>query len=189
MNYTREDAVKLLKEYVESDSLTGHCLAVEASMRGYAKHFGEDVERWGMCGLLHDIDFEKHPEEHPMPGVGILREKGFDDEFVNAVEGHASEKKALRNNNMAKSLFAVDELSGFVIACVLVRPNKFEGLKVKSVKKKLKDKAFAKAINRDQIRSSAEELGIELDEHLKIVIDAIVTREKELNEVNQSLIG
>lgn len=188
MGYTRDEAVSLLNKHVKSKSLTGHCLAVEGSMRGYAKHFGEDVERWGMCGLLHDIDFEEYPEQHPMPGVGMLKEYGFDDNFVKAVEGHASEKRELRDDNMSKALFAVDELSGFVIACVLVRPNRFEGLKVKSVKKKLKDKAFAKAINRDQIHSSAEEIGVELSEHIQIVIDALVTREKELNEMNLSLI-
>lgn len=188
MDFTRDNAVSLLGKHVTSRSLTGHCLAVEASMRGYAKHFQEDVERWGMCGLLHDIDFELYPEQHPIPGVDILKSEGFDEQFLRAVEGHASEKKELRDNNMAKTLFAVDELSGFIIACVLVRPNRFEGLKVKSVKKKLKDKAFAKAINREQINASAQELGIDLTEHLQIVIDAIVTREKELNEIDQSLL-
>lgn len=188
MDFTRDEAVKLLEKHVKSKSLIGHCLAVEASMRGYAKHFGEDVERWGMCGLLHDVDFEEYPEQHPIPGLDILKDAGFDDEFVNAVEGHAAEKIDLRDTKLAKTLFAVDELSGFVIACVLVRPNKFDGIKLKSVKKKLKDKAFAKAVNRDQIRSSAEELGIELGEHIQIVIDAIVEREKELNELDLSLI-
>ena len=189
MNYTREEALDFLNKHVKSLSLTGHCMAVEASMRGYAKHFSEDVERWGMCGLLHDIDFELYPEDHPIPGLDILRKEGFDEEFIRAVQGHASENKELRDTNMAKTLYAVDELSSFVIACVLVRPNKFDGLKLKSVKKKLKDKAFAKAVNRENIKDSADELGVDLSEHIQIVIDSLVDREKELNAQNMSLIG
>lgn len=184
----REEAFELLKEYVESNSLLKHCLAVEASMIGYAKKFGEDVETWSSCGLLHDIDFEKHPEEHPLVGVEILREKGYSEDFVMAVKGHGDHTNTPRETMMAKTLYAVDELSGFVIACVLVRPNRFEGLKVKSVKKKLKDKAFAKAINREQINKSAEELGVDITEHIQTIIEALVQREKELKEVGLSLI-
>ncbi|MBF8982357.1 HDIG domain-containing protein [Lutibacter sp. B2] len=188
MEIKRENALELLKEHVESDSLIKHCLAVEASMRGYAKKFGEDVERWGACGLLHDVDFEKYPDTHPLEGVEILKEKGYDDEFVMAVKGHSNSTNTPRETNLAKALYAVDELSGFVIACVLVRPDKFEGLQIKSIKKKLKDKAFAKAINRDQIKTSAEELGMDLTEHIQTVVDAVVLREQELNEMGLSLI-
>jgi len=184
----REKAFELLKEYVESHSLIKHCLAVEASMIGYAKKFGEDVETWASCGLLHDIDFEKHPDEHPLVGVEILREKGYPEDFVMAVKGHGDRTNTPRETLMAKTLYAVDELSSFVIACVLVRPDKFEGLKVKSVKKKLKDKAFAKAVDRDQIKRSAEEMGVDLTEHIQTVIDALVTREEELKEYGLSLI-
>jgi len=184
----RENGFKLLKEYVESHSLMKHCLAVEASMMGYAKKFGEDVESWGTCGLLHDIDFEKHPEEHPLVGVEILREKGYPEEFVMAVKGHGSDCTP-RETLMAKTLYAVDELSSFVIACAVVRPNKFDGLKVKSIKKKLKDKAFAKAVDRDRIARSAEELGIDLTEHIQTVIDALVQREVHLKEEGLSLVG
>ncbi len=184
---TREKAFELLKEYVESDSLIKHCFAVEASMRGYAQKFGEDVEVWGACGLLHDLDFEKYPDVHPSKGVEILREKGYPEDFVMAVKGHAR-TGVTRDTKMAKTLYAVDELSSFVIACVLVRPNKFEGLKVKSVKKKLKDKAFARAVDRDQIKDSAEELGVEMTEHIQTVIDALTQREDELQKMGLSLI-
>lgn len=188
MEITREKALELLKEYVDSSSLIKHCLAVEGSMRGYANKFDEDVELWGACGLLHDIDFEKYPDEHPLEGVKILREKGYPEEFIMAVQGHGDHTNTPRETKMAKALYAVDELSSFVIACVLVRPNKFEGLKVKSVKKKLKDKAFAKAVDREQIKKSAEELGVDLTEHIQNVIDSLVKREEELNSMGESLI-
>lgn len=188
MEITREKAFDLLKQYVDSNSLIKHCLAVEASMRGYAKKFGQDVEAWGACGLLHDIDFEKYPEEHPLKGVEILKENGYPEDFIMAVKGHADRTNTPRETNMAKTLYAVDELSSFVIACVLVRPNKFEGLKVKSVKKKLKDKAFAKAVDREQIKQSAQELGVDLTEHIQTVIDSLVQREEELQKEGLSLI-
>lgn len=188
MEIKRDKAFELLKQHVDSHSLLKHCLAVEASMIGYAKKFGEDVETWASCGLLHDIDFQKHPEEHPLIGVEILREKGYPEDFLMAVKGHGDHTNTPRETLMAKTLYSVDELSGFVIACVLVRPNRFEGLKVKSVKKKLKDKAFAKAINREQIKKSADELGVDLTEHIQTVIDALVQREEELKEQGLSLI-
>ncbi|OQY07777.1 MAG: HAD family hydrolase [Fusobacteriia bacterium 4572_132] len=188
MNISRKDAEILLNKYITSSSLIKHSLAVEASMRGYAKYFGEDVEYWGITGLLHDIDFEKYPDTHPLEGVKILKKNNYPDDLIDAVKGHADATNTPRLTKLARTLYAVDELSSFVIACVLVRPTKFEGLKVKSVKKKLKDKAFAKAVDRDQIKLSAEELGIELTEHIQIVIDSLTNREKELNEMNQSLI-
>lgn len=188
MEIKREEAFKLLKEYVDSQSLLKHCLAVEASMIGYAKKFGEDIETWASCGLLHDIDFEKHPEEHPLVGVEILREKGYPEDFVMAVKGHGDHTNTPRETLMAKTLYAVDELSSFVVACALVRPNRFEGLKVKSVKKKLKDKAFAKAVNRELIKKGAEELGVDFTKHIQTVIDSLVQREEELKEKGLSMI-
>ncbi|WDV46994.1 HDIG domain-containing protein [Clostridiaceae bacterium M8S5] len=184
----RESAMNQLRKYVSADSLMKHSLAVEASMRGYAKKFGEDVERWGACGLLHDIDFEKHPKEHPLIGIEILKELGYDDEFIMAVKGHSDDTNTPRETKLAKTLYAVDELSSFIIACVLVRPTKFEGLKIKSIKKKLKDKAFARAVDREQIKRSAEELGVDLNEHIQTVLDALMLREKELEQEGMSLI-
>ncbi|SHK27140.1 HDIG domain-containing metalloprotein [Paramaledivibacter caminithermalis] len=188
MEMNRENAFNLLNEYVDSDSLLKHCLAVEASMIGYAKKFGQDVETWASCGLLHDIDFEKYPDEHPLRGAEILKDKGYPEDFIMAVKGHADYTNTPRETQMAKTLYAVDELSSFVIACALVRPNKFEGLKVKSVKKKLKDKAFAKAVDREQIKRSAEELGVDLTEHIQTVIDSLIQREDELSQIGMSLI-
>jgi len=188
MDITRDKAFELLREYVDSISLLKHCFAVEAAMRGYARKFNEDVEVWGACGLLHDIDFEKYPEEHPYKGVEILREKGYPEEFIMAVKGHGDYTNTPRDTKMAKTLYAVDELASFVVACALVRPEKFNGLKVKSVKKKLKDKAFAKAVDREQIQRGAEELGVELSEHIQTVIDSLVQREDELNRLGYSLI-
>ncbi|WP_066497693.1 HD domain-containing protein [Abyssisolibacter fermentans] len=184
----RDVAMKQLREHVDSDSLLKHSLAVEASMRGYAKKFDETVERWGACGLLHDIDFQKHPDEHPLVGVEILRDLGYDEEFVMAVKGHSDATNTPRETKLAKTLYAVDELSSFIIACVLVRPTKFEGLKIKSIKKKLKDKAFARAVDREQIKKSAEELGIDLNEHIQTVMDALLVREEELQKEGLSLI-
>ncbi len=188
MEITREKAFELLQEYVDSSSLIKHCLAVEGSMRGYARKFNEDVEVWGACGLLHDIDFQKYPDEHPFEGVKILREKGYPEEFVMAIQGHGDHTNTPRETKLAKALYAVDELSSFVVAGVLVRPNKFEGLNVKSIKKKLKDKAFAKAVDRDQIKKGAEELGEDLTDHIQTVIDSLVQREEELKKMGESLI-
>ncbi|MGV8146699.1 MAG: HDIG domain-containing metalloprotein [Alkaliphilus sp.] len=188
MGICREKGFKLLKQYVESSNLLKHVLAVEAAMIGYAKKYEEDVEIWATCGLLHDIDFEKYPENHPFQGVKILRENGYPEDFILAIQGHADESTT-RETLMAKTLYAVDELSSFIIACALVRPNKLEGMKVKSVKKKLKDKAFARAVNRESIISSAEELGVDMSEHIQTVIDAIVSREKELEKIGLSMLN
>ncbi|MTI70637.1 MAG: HDIG domain-containing protein [Firmicutes bacterium] len=185
---SREEAFEFLKEHVKSDSLIKHSLAVEGAMKGYAKKFDKDVERWSVCGLLHDIDFEKYPDEHPLKGVDILREKGFDKDFVSAVKGHADFTNTPRETLMAKVLYAVDELSSFTIAAVLVRPQRFGGLKVKSIKKKLKSKSFAQAVNRETIKNGAKELGVELNEHIQTVIDALTEHEKDLNKEGLSLI-
>jgi putative nucleotidyltransferase with HDIG domain len=178
---TRDEALPLMHEYTESESLRRHMYCVEIAMRGYAKHYGEDEEAWGLVGLLHDFDYEKYPnqehsatEDHPSFGVRLLRERGLPDTMCEAILGHATYCGVPRESLMAKALFAVDELSGFLVACALVRPGKnLDDLQIKSVKKKLKDKAFAKGVNRDDIRQGAEELGVPLEEHVQFMIDTL----------------
>ena len=171
----RNEAWKLLREWTEGDSLLKHMLAVEASMRAYARWFGEDEEKWGVTGLLHDMDYEKHPtpDEHPMVGVKELERRGYPDDVLDAIRGHADYLDVPRETLMAKTLYAVDELSGFVTACALVRPEGLEGLKAKSVKKKMKQKSFAASVNREDIVKGAEELGVDLDEHIDFVVAAL----------------
>jgi putative nucleotidyltransferase with HDIG domain len=186
---TREKAFELLKQHVKSKSLIKHVLAVEAGMIGYAEKYGEDVEEWSALGLLHDLDYEKEPDNHPYKATELLREEGYPEEFATAVLSHADYTNTPRNTLMSKVLYAVDELSGFIVACVLVRPSKsFDDLKVKSVKKKLKDKAFAKAVDRDCIQRGADELGIDLMEHIELLIGFLAKRENELNKIGLSLI-
>ena len=183
-----DEALALMHEYTESDALRKHMYAVEAAMRASARKQGEDEERWGVVGLLHDFDYERYPndahsptEEHPSYGVGVLRQRGVPEDMLSAIMGHASYTGVPRESLMAKTLFAVDELCGFLVACVLVRPSKsFEDLTVKSVKKKLKDKALAKGVNRDEVRQGAEELGVPLEEHVQFVIAALHPVEQEL---------
>lgn len=178
---TREEALSLMHEYTESESLRRHMYCVEIAMRGYAKHYGEDEEAWGLTGLLHDLDYERYPnqehsatEGHPSFGVKLLRERGLPDTMCEAILGHATYCGVPRESLMAKALFAVDELGGFLVACALVRPGKkLDDLQIKSVKKKLKDKAFAKGVNRDDILRGAEELGVPLEEHIQFMIDAL----------------
>ena len=171
----RDEAWKLLREWTESDSLLKHMLAVEASMRAYARRFGEDEEKWGVTGLLHDMDYERHPtpEEHPMVGVGELERRGYPEDVLEAIKGHADYLGVPRETLMAKTLYAVDELSGFVTACALVRPERLEGLRAKSVRKKMKQKSFAASVNREDIVKGAEELGVDLDEHIDFVVAAL----------------
>ena len=178
---TREEALALMHEHTKSPSLRQHMLAVEAAMRAYAAKFGEDPEPWGLVGLLHDFDYEQFPnqehsakEGHPAWGVGILRSRGVPEPLCSAILGHATYSGVPRDTPMAKTLFAVDELCGFLVACALVRPSKsFADLEVSSVKKKLKDKAFARGVNRDEVRQGAEELGGPLDEHVAFCIQAL----------------
>ncbi|MCH7682451.1 MAG: HDIG domain-containing protein [Gemmatimonadetes bacterium] len=177
---TREEALSLMHEYTESESLRRHMYCIEIAMRGYAKHYGEDEEAWGLTGLLHDLDYEKYPNEehsategHPSFGVKLLRERGLPDTMCEAILGHATYCGVPRESLMAKALFAVDELGGFLVACALVRPGKLDDLQIKSVKKKLKDKAFAKGVNRDDILRGAEELGVPLEEHIQFMIDTL----------------
>jgi len=179
----REEAWSLLNEYTKKSSLIKHGLAVEAAMRGYAKKFGEDEELWGVMGLIHDFDYEKYPseKEHPYKGGEILRERGVSEEFIRVVMSHAAYTGIPRDSLAAKTLFAVDELCGFIMAVAMVRPDKkLEGVKVKSVKKKLKSKGFAAGVNRDEIKLGVEELGVELDRHIEFVIDTLKERAEML---------
>ena len=180
---TREDAWTLLNEYTENPSLIKHALAVEAAMRAYAHHFGEDEESWGIIGLIHDFDYQQNPTEdtHLYVGTGILREQSWPEEWVLVIASHADYMGVPRDTPAAKTLFAVDELTGFLTACALVRPDKsIAAVKIKSVKKKLNDKAFARGVNRDDVRGGAEELGVELGEHIEFVRDAMATIADEL---------
>jgi putative nucleotidyltransferase with HDIG domain len=173
---TRSDAWELLTEYTNNPSLLKHALAVEAAMRAYAAHYGEDEDAWGIVGLIHDFDYQQNPTEdtHVHVGTRILRERNWPDEWIRAVEGHAAYMGVPRDTLMARTLFAVDELCGFLTACALVRPDvSVAEVKVKSVKKKLKDKAFARGVNRDDVRLGVEELGVDLDEHIAFVRDAM----------------
>jgi putative nucleotidyltransferase with HDIG domain len=173
---TREDAYNLLTEYTQNENLMKHALAVEAAMGAYAKKLGEDEEKWRIVGLLHDFDYEIHPtaEEHPSKGADILRERGYSEEIVRAVLSHADHMGLSRDTAMEKALYAVDELTGFIIAVALVRPSRSVlDLKSRSVRKKMKDKAFARAVSRDDLVNSAELLGVDLDEHIDFVIEAM----------------
>ena len=174
----REESWKLLCEWIENDSLRKHMLAVEAAMRAYAKKFGEDEKKWGITGLLHDMDYEKYPtpDEHPIVGVRELERRGYPEDVLHAIKAHADYLDVPRDTLMAKSLYAVDELSGFVVACALVRPEGLEGLRARSVRKKMKQKSFAAAVNREDIVRGAEELGVDLNEHIEFVAGALRER-------------
>jgi putative nucleotidyltransferase with HDIG domain len=178
----REESWELLCEWTASDSLRKHMLAVEAAMRAYARKFGEDEEKWGITGLLHDMDYEKHPtpDEHPMVGVRELESRGYPQDVIHTIKGHADYLDVPRDTLMSKTLYAVDELSGFIVACALVRPEGLEGLKAKSVRKKMKQKSFAAAVNREDIVRGAEELGVDLGEHIEFVAGALRERSEAL---------
>jgi putative nucleotidyltransferase with HDIG domain len=178
----REDAWDLMCEWTESDSLRKHMLAVEAAMRAYARRFGEDEEKWGVTGLLHDMDYEKYPTQdgHPMVGVRELERLGYPEDMLHAIKGHADYLDVPRDTPMSKTLYAVDELSGFIVACAMVRPEGLQNMKAKSVRKKMKQKSFAAAVNRDDIARGAEELGVELNEHIEFVAGALGERSEEL---------
>jgi putative nucleotidyltransferase with HDIG domain len=180
---SREEAFELLTEYTKNESLIKHALAVEAAMRLYARKFGEDEALWGVVGLIHDFDYERYPslDDHPFKGAEILRARGYDDHFVKAILSHARHTNVSRETKLEKTLFAVDELCGLITAVALVRPSKqVDDVQVKSVKKKLKDKAFARTVNRDDIREGAEELGVPLDDHIGSVIEAMRSISTEL---------
>jgi len=175
MDVTRARAWETLTRYTQSEALRRHALAVEASVGGYARRFGEDEELWRVVALLHDFDYELHPtlDKHPQDGAPILREEGWPDEVVEAVLSHAEHLAMPRDTQLKKTLFACDELSGFVHACGLVRPDGIATLEPKSVRKKLKQPSFAAGVHRDEVYSGAEELGIDLDEHIANVIESM----------------
>jgi putative nucleotidyltransferase with HDIG domain len=180
---SREQAWDLFCSWTESESLRRHVLAVEAAMRAYARKFGEDEEQWGLVGMLHDLDYERYPDletGHPRMALKELEEQGFSAEFVRAVASHADFLEVSRDSPLEKTLYAVDELSGFVMACAFVRPEGIHGMTPKSVKKKMKTPAFAAAVNRDELRAGAEELGVDFDEHVAFVIAALEDRADEL---------
>ena len=170
-----------MHEYTASDSLRKHMLSVEAAMRAYAEHFGEDPERWGLAGLIHDFDYERFPnaahsptEEHPSQGVKLLRERGWPEDILQAILGHAVYTNVARETRMARALFAVDELTGLITATALVKPTKsVHDVDARSVRKKMKDKAFAKGVSREDVLLGVRELGVDLDQHIQFVIDAM----------------
>ena len=179
----REEALALLNQYTQSDSLRRHGLGVEQAMRKMAEKYGGDVDEWGVTGLLHDFDYEMYPtlEEHPYKGNKILKEKGYPESVCRAIMGHATYSGVPRDTDMAKALFAVDELTGFIFAVTYVRPSgSIQEVTPRSVKKKLKQKSFAASVNRDDIFQSIEELGVDLTEHIQFVIDALVEKAHEL---------
>jgi putative nucleotidyltransferase with HDIG domain len=180
---SRDDAWSLLTEWVQSESLRRHCLAVETAMRAYAKARGEDEELWGVVGLLHDMDYERHPDldtGHPRVAIAELERMDVDPVVIRAIASHADFLGVSRESALERTLYAVDELSGFVLACAYVRPEGLAGLTPKSVKKKLKQPSFAAAVNRDEVRAGAEELGVDFDDHVRFVIAALEERADEL---------
>jgi len=180
---TREEAWELFCEWTESESLRKHVLGVEAAMRAYARKYDADEELWAATGILHDLDYERYPDldtGHPRMALELFEEKGYPRELIDAVAGHAERLRVPRETRIAKALFAVDELSGFIAACALVRPTGIEGMKPKSVKKKLGQPSFAAAVDREEVRRGAEELGVDFDEHLAFVIAAMGERADEL---------
>jgi predicted hydrolase (HD superfamily) len=184
---TREEAWELLCEYTRGRSLRQHALAVEAAMRAAAPRYGgpaEDADEWGLVGLLHDFDYEMFPDPdggHPFKGANILCGRGYSDRVIRAIMGHATYTGVPRDTRMAQALFATDELCGFLVACALVRPSKsLDDLEVSSVKKKLKDKAFARTVNREDIRQGVEELGVPLEEHVRFCIEALKPVQREI---------
>jgi putative nucleotidyltransferase with HDIG domain len=186
----RNEAFMILKKYVSSESLLRHSFAVEASMVAYAKKLGEDEVLWGNVGLLHDIDFEKYPDEHPARAGEILGAHGFDADFIAIVESHGDDGiggVASRTTPIKKALSAVDQMSSFIVAIALMRPTRLEGLAQKSVKKKMKDKAFAKAVDRDKLNETMMHLGVEFAEHVSTIVSGLTEHESLLNESGDSL--
>lgn len=185
----RQDAVALLKEHIQTDRVYRHSLAVEAAMIAYAKKFGEDETYWGNIGLLHDIDFEKYPEEHPAHAGDLLSPAGFDQAFVDDILSHATDPSVPRDTLVRKTLHACDEMASFIIAVALMRPTQLEGLKAKSVKKKMKTASFAKAVNREELTSSAQELGVEFADHVDTIVAGLSAHESRLKEQGYTLLG
>lgn len=190
---SRDEALAIMHEYTASDSLRKHMLSVEAAMRAYAEKFGEDPDHWGITGLVHDFDYERFPneahsptEEHPAEGVRILRARGFPEDILQAILGHARYSGVARESKMAKTLFAVDELTGLITATALVRPTRnLMEVEARSVRKKMKDKAFARGVSREDVIEGAADLGIDLDEHISFVIEAMRRVAPELGLAGQ----
>lgn len=188
----REDAYDLVCEYTASESLRRHMLAVEAAMRAYAARFGEDEERWGIVGLLHDFDYERWPDppDHPLKGAEILSQRGYPQDVIYAIKSHADYlEDCPRVSTLDKTLYACDELAGFITACAMVRPELIGGMKAKSVRKKMKQKSFAAAVNRKDIVRGAEDLDVDLNEHIQFVIDALDNIADQLGLVPDSTAG
>jgi putative nucleotidyltransferase with HDIG domain len=181
---SRDDDLKLLHEYCDSDGLIKHMLAVEAAVRAYARQWGEDEDLWGTVGLLHDFDYQRWPNapDHPLKGAEILKERGYSDVVIYAIKSHADylQHECPRVSRLDKTLYACDELCGFIMACALVRPERLAGMKASSVKKKMKQPSFAAAVNRDDIVRGAADLGVDLDEHIEFCIAALRGVESEL---------
>jgi predicted hydrolase (HD superfamily) len=189
----RSDAWELLCEYTKGDSLRKHAIAVETAMRASATKYAEgeaDIDEWGLTGLLHDFDYEMFPsaDQHPFTGANILCGRGYSERIIRAIMGHATYTGVPRDTDMARALFATDELCGFLVACALVRPTRsLDDMEVSSVKKKLKDKAFARSVNRDDIKQGVEELKVDLDSHIRFVIDALRPVQEQIGL--KSLVG
>lgn len=187
---SRENDLVLLREYCDSDSLIKHMLTVEAAVRAYARKFGEDEEKWGTVGLLHDFDYQRwpNPPDHPLQGAAILKERGYPDDVIYAIKSHADylQHECPRVSRLDKTLYACDELCGFLTACALVRPERLQGMKASSVKKKMKQASFAAAVNRDDIVRGAADLGVDLDEHIEFCIAALQGIATELGLVPEA---
>ncbi len=184
MIQSREKAIEILNKHVQNENLKKHMYAVEAAMRGYADYFKKDPDWWGHVGLLHDFDYERYPrpDEHPFKGAEILRNLGYEEEFVKTILAHASHSNEPRNTSAKKAIYAVDELCGLIVAVALVKPNKkLSEVSIKSVKKKMKDKAFARQIDRNEIIQGAKELNVELDQHIEIVLNSLNKISNKLN--------
>jgi predicted hydrolase (HD superfamily) len=179
---TREEAWALVQESTPSESLRRHMLGVEAAMRAYAQRFGEDPERWGVLGLIHDWDYESGPtpEQHPQRGIDVLRERGWPEDLLGDIASHADYLSVPRDTPARRALYAVDEMSGFVIACALVKGRSLSAVDPRTVRKKMKDKAFARGVHREHLQAGVDELGVDLDEHVVVVRDALVPIASEL---------
>ncbi len=189
---SRHNDLELLQQYTHSQSLVRHMLAVEAAMRAYAVKFGEDVDKWGTVGLLHDFDYERWPDppDHPLQGAEILKQQGYPEDVIYAIKSHADYlTDCPRVSGMDKTLYACDELCGFIVACALMRPGRLDGMSSKSVRKKMKQASFAAAVNRDDITRGALDLGVELDKHIAFVISALQPIAADLDLVPEAGAG
>ncbi len=182
MTPNRQQSFDLMCQYTHSDSLRRHMLAVETAMAAYARKLGEDPELWSIVGLLHDFDYEQWPQppDHPLQGSRILQEQGYPDEVIHAIQSHVEQTGVPRNSRLDKALFACDELCGLITAVAYVRPQGIQGMQARSVRKKMKQKSFAAAVNRDDIVQGAEDFAVELNEHIQFVIDALCEKAEEL---------